>query len=65
MTVTSAANNGKVQRITIPIPPDYNCDPTSLGNCWYRVTMSFPGAAVNDITTWNARIVGDPIRLIE
>ena len=63
--VTSSANNGKVQQMTIPIPSDYSCDPTSLGNCWYRVTMSFPGASVNDITTWNARIVGDPIRLIE
>ena len=63
--VSSSANNGKVQSMTIPVPNDYMCAATSLGGCWYRVTMSFPGAQVTDITTWDAEILGDPVRLIE
>ncbi len=63
--VSQSANNGKVQQMTIPIPNDYLCAATSLGGCWYRVTMSFPGAQVTDITTWDAEILGDPVRLIE
>lgn len=63
--VSQSANNGKVQQMTIPIPNDYLCAASSLGGCWYRVTMSFPGAQVTDITTWDAEILGDPVRLIE
>jgi Flp pilus assembly protein TadG len=63
--VSSATNNGKVQRMTIPIPNDYMCAAASLGGCWYRVTLSFPGVAVTDVTTWDAEILGDPVRLIE
>jgi hypothetical protein len=58
-------NNGEVQEMAIPIPSDYNCNATSLDGCWYQVTISFPGATVTDVTTWNARVAGDPIRLIE
>lgn len=63
--VSKSANNGQVQRMSIPIPADYSCNALSLDGCWYRVTISFPGATVTDQTTWNARILGDPVRLIE
>ncbi len=66
VNVSSANNNGKVQEIQIPIPSDYNCDPTQPTNCWYKVRISFgAGVTVNDFTTWNAEITGDPLRLIE
>lgn len=63
--VNNGTNNGTLQTITIPIPTDYNCDYTSMGGCWYQVTVSFPGAKVHDTTTWDASVVGDPVRLIE
>jgi hypothetical protein len=58
-------NNGKVQTINIPIPSDYTCDTTELINCWYRVQVTFASGEVHDVTTWDAEIVGDPVRLVE
>jgi len=58
-------NNGKLETLSIPIPSDYDCNYASLGGCWYKVEVSLPGGAVNDITTWDATIEGDPVRLIE
>ena len=63
--VTSATNNGKLQTIRVPIPNTYTCQVTSQGGCWFRVAINFPGATVTDATTWTARIVGEPVRLIE
>lgn len=65
VAISNAANNGQVQSMTIPVPSDYRCDTTSLGGCWYQVVVSFPGAEVTDVTTWDARIEGDPVRLVE
>jgi Flp pilus assembly protein TadG len=58
-------NNGKVQSITIPIPSDYSCDATNYLNCWYQVKIDFASGDVHDVTTWDAQITGDPVRLIE
>lgn len=63
-TVSNATNNGQVEEMSIPIPSDYTCGYTTNGGCWYRVQVSFTGS-VNDITTWDASIVGDPVRLIQ
>jgi Flp pilus assembly protein TadG len=64
-SVTNAKNNGKLQSVSVPIPSDYTCNYASFGGCWYKVEVSYPGAMVNDITTWDADIAGDPVRLIE
>jgi Flp pilus assembly protein TadG len=63
--ITSAANNGKLETMTIPIPSDYNCTYTSNGGCWYRVQVDFPSGTVFDTTTWTAGIISDPVRLVE
>ncbi|SEC43188.1 Putative Flp pilus-assembly TadE/G-like [Nocardioides exalbidus] len=63
--ITSTTNNGKLQTVRIPIPNNYTCQVTTQGGCWWRVAVSFPGAEVHDATTWTARIVGEPVRLIE
>lgn len=61
-----AVNNGKVQRMMIPVPPAYTCDPVAATtNCWYRVKISFSSGSVHDVTTWDAQLTGDPVRLIE
>ena len=64
-TVTYGTNNGRLQTMSVPIPNDYTCNHASFGGCWYKVRVSYPGAQVNDITTWDADIAGDPVRLIE
>ncbi len=58
-------NNGKTETITIPIPTDYTCDFASPGGCWYRVNVGFGSGGVHDVTTWDATVIGDPVRLIE
>ncbi len=58
-------NNGKTETITIPIPADYNCNYLSLGGCWYRVKVGFGSGSVHDVTTWDATVIGDPVRLVQ
>jgi Flp pilus assembly protein TadG len=63
--INNSQNNGMKEEMSIPIPSDYTCNFASNGGCWYRVQVSFPSGTVNDITTWDASIVGDPVRLIK
>lgn len=63
-TISNSTHNGKVQTIIVPIPTNYSCDATSPGGCWFRVRVSFSSGAVNDITTWDASLQGDPVRLV-
>jgi hypothetical protein len=58
-------NNGKTETIIIPIPSDYTCNYNSFGGCWYRVQIDFGTGSVHDVTTWDATIIGDPVRLIK
>lgn len=62
--VSSTANNAKLETLEIPIPADYLCDVSSIGGCWYRVIVDYE-SDVHDFTTWDATIIGDPIRLIK
>ena len=71
-TTTSAGDtrfNGEWLRIRIEIPTDYTCTPginpeTSGGSCWWGMRYSFTRSA-SDVTTWQARIEGNPVRLTE
>lgn len=65
VTVTNATHNGRNQTMSIPIPPDYDCNEASPGGCWFRVRLDYNGLQVTDVTTWDAEIVGNPVRLIE
>ena len=54
--------------MSIPIPADYTCNYMSFGGCWYQVEVAYTSPAnaqVTDITTWDASIAGDPVRLTE
>lgn len=65
-TISNSTNNGKIETMTIPIPTDYSCNYASFGGCWYLVTVAFgTGNPVHDVTTWDAQVVGDPVRLIQ
>lgn len=63
--INSSNYNGKYQEIRIPIPNNYTCTVASQGGCWFRVRVSFGSGEVRDATTWTARIVGEPVRLID
>ncbi len=64
VNVKNTTHDGQVQHMVIPLPNDYNCNPSTLGGCWFRVQITF-GGTVTDFTTWDANIGGDPVRLIE
>lgn len=56
-------------RIVVSIPADYTCtlgvNPvTTGGSCWWGIKYRFVGDA-NDVTTWRARIEGNPVHLTE
>jgi Flp pilus assembly protein TadG len=65
-TVSAAKNNAQLETMSIPIPTTYTCNAAAQSGCWYQVTVSFPGStSVSDITTWDATVVGDPVRLVK
>jgi hypothetical protein len=64
-SVSHSTNDGKIETITIPIPPDYECNYSDNSGCWYRVKVNFSSGAVHDTTTWTAGIISDPVRLVE
>lgn len=57
--------DGKLQHIRVPIPVGYTCNDAGSGGCWFRVQIGFGSGSVTDVTTWNAEVVGEPVRLIE
>lgn len=61
----TSKNNGKTETITIPIPGDYTCNYSSFGGCWYRVRVAFGAGDVHDVTTWDATVIGDPVRIVK
>lgn len=60
LDVTNNVFNGKLVQITIDLagyaPPS--------NNDWWQIRYTFAGA-VTDRTTWSARIIGDPVHLVE
>jgi hypothetical protein len=61
--VSSATFNGQWVQVRVPIPDDYTCNYNDALGCWTRVNFAFP-AAVQDTTTWTAKMTGDPVRII-
>jgi hypothetical protein len=62
----SETHNGRMVRVTIPIPAGYTCDTSVDTGCWVKIDLTFSSTATpNDTTTWSASIDGDPIRLVE
>ena len=55
--------NGHLVEIRVALPSDYTCEPGPLG-CWWKIHYHYPGTT-NDTTTWEARIEGNPVKLVE
>jgi hypothetical protein len=56
--------NAQWSTVTIPIPPDYTCNDSDPEGCWVKINYQFTGG-VNDTTSWNAVLLGDPVRLVQ
>jgi hypothetical protein len=76
VTATSGARrfNGTWLTIRIDIPPSYTCTlntpttpinpETTAGSCWWGIEYRFT-ASSQDVTTWQARIEGNPVHLTQ
>jgi hypothetical protein len=62
--VSSASWNGQWSSWRIPIPDDYDCDYEDPAGCWIRIRFQFPGG-IEDTTSWEARLEGNPVRLVD
>jgi hypothetical protein len=66
--------NGVWLTIRVEIPSDYTCEESTAANpvnpevdpnsCWWGIEYNFSSSA-NDVTTWQARIEGNPVHLTE
>jgi len=54
--------NGNWIKSELPIPATYACNPGANG-CYWHVRINMPGG-VTDSTTWTARVIGNPVRLV-
>ena len=49
--------------VTIPIPGGYECNDDDQQGCWVKIKYQFTGG-ISDTTSWNAFLLGDPVRLV-
>ena len=61
--VGSRRFNAEWLYLSIPIEETYTCDPTQTYDCWWKVDISNMSNPT-DRTTWTARVVGNPVRLV-
>jgi hypothetical protein len=65
IAVSNAGFNAQWVTAEVPIPANYTCTDGSPTGCWTRLEYSYgTGTTVNDTTTWQAYILGDPVRLV-
>jgi hypothetical protein len=48
----------------IDIPDNYTCNPAANGNsgCYWKMNLNLQTS--HDRTTWAARVIGNPVRLV-
>jgi hypothetical protein len=64
-SIKVSTNDGKIAKMTVPIPSNYKCELLTLGSCWFRVKVTYPGSTTpTDTMTWDASIQGDMVRLV-
>jgi hypothetical protein len=56
--------NGRWITLLINIPTNYTCDPAANGNsgCYWKMNLDLNTS--HDRTTWSARVIGNPVRLV-
>ncbi len=56
--------NAQWSQVTVPIPSSYSCNDSEPKDCWVRIQYTFTGG-VQDTTSWEAYLLGDPVRLVK
>jgi hypothetical protein len=65
-TVSNSTHQAKWQTVLVPIPSGYSCNDLDSTKCWVRLRYVYgSGSAPTDVTTWEAGVDGDPVRLVE
>jgi len=64
-TVNPAQTNGRWLDIQIAMPTGYTCVQSNPQDCWFTMRYTVNGGALNDNTTWMARLLGNPVRLVQ
>jgi hypothetical protein len=59
-----AGYNGQLVTISAPIPSTYTCTTSDPNACWFKIRATFSGG-VEDTTTWQAYMLGDPVHLVQ
>jgi len=60
-TASKSLFNGQWITATIDIPDAYTCS----SNCWWSMLIEHSSSSTShDRTTWAARIIGNPVRLV-
>ena len=63
--LTSADFNDRLIQLEIPLPGDYSCHDAVNADCWWTMGYSFPAGNPDDTTTWQAKILGNPVHLTQ
>ncbi len=62
----ASTHGGRWQEIRIPIPADYTCnDDNDQNKCWAVAAIRNNSGNPSDTTTWQASLIGDPVRIVE
>ena len=64
VNITPSNWNAQWSTVTVPIPSGYTCADSDQSGCWITIAEKFNGA-VHDVTSWNAFLLGDPVRLVK
>ncbi|MGA7228209.1 MAG: pilus assembly protein TadG-related protein [Acidimicrobiia bacterium] len=54
--------NGLWVTAQVDIPDSYTCNPNTTSGCWWK--MLIQNSQPHDRTTWAARVIGNPVRLV-
>ena len=62
----ASTHGGRWQEVRIPIPSDYRCNAEAdQSKCWVVASIRNNGGNPSDTTTWQASLIGDPVRIVE
>jgi hypothetical protein len=56
--------NAQWSTVMLQIPAGYTCDDSDPNGCWVKINYEF-ASALADTTSWNAYLLGDPVRLVK
>jgi hypothetical protein len=61
VVTTGSPYNDHLVEIKVSLGDAYSCN---AGNCWWKIRYNY-GGTTQDTTTWEARIEGNPVKLVE